>query len=39
VRDYEIYDDLPYKFNTKCFNLKERHPISKVRFENANKYI
>ena len=30
---------MPYKFNTKCFSLKERHPISKVRFENANNYI
>eukprot|EP00347_Sterkiella_histriomuscorum_P014501 403360637 len=38
-RDYEIFDQMPYKFNTKCFSLKERHPISRMRFENANKYI
>lgn len=30
---------MPYKFNTKTFSLKERHPISRMRFENANKYI
>jgi hypothetical protein len=30
---------MPYKYNTKTFTLKERHPISKVRFENATKFI
>ena len=30
---------MPYKFNTKLFSLKERHPLGKVRFENANKFI
>jgi hypothetical protein len=30
---------MPYKFNTKTFTLKEKHPISKQRFENAIIYI
>jgi hypothetical protein len=30
---------MPYKFNTKLFSMKERHPISKVRFESAAKLI
>lgn len=38
-RDYEIYDEMPYKFNTKTFSLKERHPISKMRFEHASAFI
>jgi hypothetical protein len=38
-RDYEIFDKMPYKYNTKSFSLRERHPVSKMRFENAQKYI
>ena len=38
-RDYEIFDQMPYKFNTKVFSMKERHPVSKMRFESAAKLI
>ncbi len=38
-RDYEIFDQMPYKFNTKVFSMKEKHPVSKVRFESAAKLI
>jgi len=30
---------MPYKFNTKTFTLKERHPISKARYQAACNYI
>lgn len=30
---------MPYKYNTKTFALKEKHPISKQRYENATLYI
>ena len=38
-RDYEIFDQMPYKYNTKVFSMKERHPISKTRFEAASAFI
>lgn len=38
-RNYEIFDSMPYKFETKKFKMNERHPISKMRYENAVKYI
>jgi len=30
---------MPYKYNTKAFSLKERHPISRARFEAATTFI
>ncbi|TNV72674.1 hypothetical protein FGO68_gene8956 [Halteria grandinella] len=39
ARDYEIFDQMPYKYNTQAFTLKERHPISRARFEAATTYI
>ena len=38
-RDYEIFDQMPYKYNTKAFTLKERHPVGRQRFEAASTYI
>ena len=38
-RDYEIFDQMPYKYNTKTFSMKERHPISKMRFQSATNFI
>jgi PIN domain nuclease of toxin-antitoxin system len=38
-RNYEIFDKMQYKYNTKLFSLKEKHPISKERFDNVNIYI
>ena len=30
---------MPYKYNTKLFSLKERHPLSKTRFEAASAFL
>jgi len=30
---------MPYKYNTKVFSLKERHPLSKTRFEAASAFL
>lgn len=38
-RDYEIFDQMPYKFNTKIFTMREKHPISKARFDSASAFI
>jgi hypothetical protein len=31
-RDFSIFDNMGYKFNTKVYTLKEKHPMSRVRF-------
>ena len=39
ARDYQIFDGMPYKFNTKTYSLIEKHPISKERVVNASKLV
>jgi hypothetical protein len=38
-RDYEIFDQMPYRYNTKAFTLRERHPVGRLRFEAATSFI
>ena len=33
ARDYEIFTEMPYKLSSRKYNLGERHPVSKKRFE------
>lgn len=30
---------MPYKYNTKTFEMRERHPISRARYESATRLI
>lgn len=32
TRDYKIFDEMSYKYNTKVFSYNEKHPISQKRF-------
>lgn len=34
-RDYQIYDEMGYTFNSKIYSLAEKHPMSRDRFESA----
>lgn len=38
-RNFEIFNDMPYKFETKAFTMKEKHPVSKLRFENTSLFL
>ena len=35
ARDYEIFTEMPYKLSSRKYELGERHPVSKKRFEAA----
>lgn len=38
-RDYQIYDEMGYTFNSKIFSLAEKHPMSRDRFESAKQHL
>ena len=35
ARNYEIFTEMPYKLSSRKFDLGERHPVSRKRFEAA----
>ena len=39
ARDYEIFAEMPYKLSGRKFDLGERHPVSKKRFEAASEIL
>ena len=39
ARDYEIFSEMPYKLSSRKFELGERHPVSKKRFEAAKETL
>jgi hypothetical protein len=38
-RDYQIYDEMGYTFNSKIYSLAEKHPMSRDRFESAKENL
>ena len=38
-RDYEIFDSMPYKLSSKTYEMDEKHPISKMRFETSSMFL